>query len=126
MKKAKDIMTKKIFAVKSNTPVKNICLLIVKNKLSGVQIIDKKNNLIGYVAQIDIVKATTSENFLEKKAKDIMTKKVITVQEDEYIDRISKLFTDKPFKNIPVLKERKIVGIIARKDLINKLLGQYY
>ena len=89
---------------------------------------DDKKRLIGYVSERDIINALYKNvNFLNEKACDIMTKKVISITPDMPLYDVAKIFTNKPFKNVPVVgKGKKVIGVIARKDVIDKLLGQYY
>jgi len=128
MPKVKDVINKKIIKVKKDTQIKTICRLLIQNKLSGVSVVDNKDKLIGYVSERDIINALYKDtDFLKNLAKDIMTKKVTTVSAEMQLHDIAKIFTSKPFKNIPVVdKKKKVLGVISRKDVIDKLLGQYY
>ena len=128
MPKVKNVVSKKVVKIKKDTQIKTICRLLIENKISGVSVVDKKGRLIGYVSERDIINALQKDvDFLKEKASDIMTKKVISVTPDMPLYDVAKIFTNKPFKNIPVVgKDKKIIGVIARKDVIDKLLGQYY
>ena len=128
MPKAGDVVTKKIVTVKKDTQIKKICQLLIKNKISGVSVVDDKKRLIGYVSERDIINVLQKDvDFLKEKANNIMTKRVVSVTPDMPLYDVAKIFTNKPFKNIPVVgKSKKILGVIARKDVIDKLLGQYY
>ena len=126
MLKAKDIMTKNVFCTEKNTKVRDICKLLIKHRLSGLPVVDKQGNLVGFISQRDIIARVALQDFLEKKAKDLMVKKVLYVFEDTFCDQISRIFTEKPYHYLPVIRAKKVVGIISRKDVIGRLLGQYY
>ncbi len=126
MLKAKDIMTKNVLCVEKNTKVRDICKLLIKHRLSGLPVVDKEDNLVGFISQRDIIARVALQDFLKKKAKDLMVKKVLYVFEDTFCDQISRIFTEKPYHYLPVIKAKKVVGIISRKDVIGRLLGQYY
>ncbi len=126
MLKAKNIMNKDFETVSANVDVQKICSVLIKNKVSGLPVIKSHKKLIGFVSERDIIASIRTSGFLKKKAKDIMTKKVVSVRENAPMEQISKIFTEKPFRYIPVIKKGVIVGIISRKQVINKLLGQYY
>lgn len=53
-------------------------------------------------------------------AKDIMTKNVFTVNEDDTIESVIKLLIDKNISGVPVLKNKSLVGIVSEGDLIYK------
>jgi len=52
--------------------------------------------------------------------KEIMTKDVYTVQENEKLSMVVEMFRKHKIRHIPVLSGRKITGIISRTD-INRL-----
>jgi len=51
------------------------------------------------------------------KAKDIMTKDVLTVAKDETLADVAKLMIKKRISGFPVLEDDKIIGIITANDL---------
>ena len=55
------------------------------------------------------------------KAMDIMTKDVITVQEDMTVEALGRVFIEKRISGAPVLNsQKKIVGIVTENDLVRK------
>jgi CBS domain-containing protein len=52
--------------------------------------------------------------------KEIMTKEVYTVQENEKLSKVVEMFRKHKIRHIPVLSGKKISGIISRTD-INRL-----
>lgn len=126
MLKVKDIMKRDFESISENTDVQKICRILIRNKVSGLPVVKEHKKLVGFVSERDIITSISKFGFPKKKAKDIMTKKVVLVNENESIERISKIFTEKPFRYIPVTRKGAVVGIISRKQVIDRLLGQYY
>ncbi|MDB4349709.1 CBS domain-containing protein [Omnitrophica bacterium] len=126
MATVKDIMVKKVVTVSEDESLEGVCKLLVTRRLSGVPVVDKKNNLAGFISERDIIAAVGTGDFADKRVSDVMTRKVVSVEEDKPIEQVSQIFTDKPIRHIPVTKSSRLVGIVSRKDIINKLLGQYY
>ncbi len=55
------------------------------------------------------------------KAKDIMTKDVITVKPESTVKELARLLMDNKISGVPVVdEEKKIVGIVTENDLISK------
>lgn len=53
------------------------------------------------------------------KAKDIMTKDVITVTPETTIDEVARLFVEQRISGAPVVDERgKLIGVISEGDLV--------
>ena len=127
MKKIKDIMQKKIVALKEDTSVKDICKLLVKREASGLPVIDKNKVLIGFVSERDVILAVTKKDFFNFTAKKIMTKKVVCVSMSDPVTKASEIFSSKVYRRLPVVDAKnKLVGVVCRNDLISQLLGYYY
>lgn len=122
----RDIMEKKVKTIKEDATLQELADLLIKNKLSGVPVINRKTNLIGYVSERDIIEAIASGDFQDKKVRDIMNKRVVSLGETTSLELVSKIFTAHAVKNIPVTRRKKLVGVVSRKQVINKLLSQYY
>jgi CBS domain-containing protein len=52
------------------------------------------------------------------KAKDLMQKEVITVNEDTPLKDVIKTLEDNNLVRVPVVKNNVLVGIITRRDLL--------
>ena len=56
------------------------------------------------------------------KVKDIMRKEVITVDEDTSLSEVARIMLTQKIRRVPVLnKEGKVVGIVARQDVVKAL-----
>jgi predicted transcriptional regulator len=54
------------------------------------------------------------------KAKDLMTKEVITVNEEMSVVDLAKILCENKISGVPVVdKDKKLVGVVTEKDLIN-------
>jgi len=124
--KASEIMTTKVVKVEANTPVKEICRILISHKVSGVPVVDEENNLLGFVSERDIISKVGEQGFLNKRALEVMNKDVIAVEKNASSEEVMQIFINKPYRYIPVIKKGKLVGIISRKDLIDHLMLGYY
>ncbi len=142
--KVKDLMSKKVFTVKKDTTVEEIAHILTENNISGVPVVDDQDKVIGIVTQKDLLYKEIEPRFpavveilggliflkgvkhyqeeLKKlvaiKAEDLMTKKVVTVSEDDDIEKVAELMVERDINRIPVLKEGKLSGIIGRADVV--------
>ena len=117
---AKDIMTKKVITVSPLTTVKDLAKTLTKNDISGVPVADKTGKILGIVSATDIV-AKKGE-----KVKDIMSKDIISVNEEIPVEEIANLFTTHKINRVPVLRGKKLVGIVSRADLVRAIaMGEH-
>ena len=125
MPMAKEVMSKVPIMVMESDTVQRISEILTRRRISGVPVVDAGKNITGFVSERDII-ASMSPGIARKKARDIMTKKLVTAGPKTPLEELSKLFSEKPIKYIPIVEGDRVVGVVSRKDVINKLLGYYY
>ena len=123
---AKRFMQVETAVVRESSSLQQVSRVLLKNGTSGVPVVDRNRKPVGFVSERDIIKAIARRGPKPMTAGDIMHRKVLTVEEDTPIEYVSKLLSDLPYRNIPVTRGNKIVGMINRKDVIANLLGHYY
>ncbi len=117
---AKDIMTKKVITVSPLTTVKDLAKSLTENDISGVPVADKTGKLLGIVSATDIVAKGA------KQVKAIMSRKVISVTEDTPVEEIANLFTTHKINRVPVLRGKKLSGIVSRADIVRAIaMGEH-
>ncbi|HPZ09187.1 MAG TPA: CBS domain-containing protein [Candidatus Eremiobacteraeota bacterium] len=128
--KAKDVMTKKVITVSSELSIRKLILLLLTERISGVPVVDAAGEVIGIISERDILKAV--DRLIKVKVSldeerqqgasnwvdGIMTKEVIFVSEDDPIEDVCKLMSEKKIHRVPVMKGKKIVGIITSMDIL--------
>ena len=122
----REVMKKEIIAAKIHEPIQHISKVLTEKKISNMPVIDTKGKLIGVVSEQDIIRAMESENFMKLTAKDIMTKAVCSVKENDSLEYVSKIFIEHPFRRLPVTRNKKVVGAVTREDIINSFMSDYY
>jgi CBS domain-containing protein len=117
---AKDIMTRDIITVSPTMTVKNLAMTLIKNQISGAPVSAKNGKIVGVVSETDIV---------AKKGRDvraIMSKKIISVNEETPVEAIAQLMTTHGIKRLPVMRGDKVVGIVSRADIVSAIaLGKH-
>ncbi len=112
---AKDIMTKKVITVMPLTTVKNLAKILSGNNISGAPVLDRKGKVMGIVSEADVVAKSG------KQVKGIMSKNVISVNEETEVEEIARLLTTHRFNRVPVLRQGQLVGIVSRADIIRAI-----
>ncbi|MFH0926256.1 MAG: CBS domain-containing protein [bacterium] len=122
----RDIMLKRFPTVTEFMTVEEVSRILAENHVSGVPVIDNEEKLLGFISERDIILTFAQEDGSKKISKDIMSKNVLTIEEDTPVEKVHKLFTEHPYRSLPVLRNGKLVGVITRKKIIEHFMGSYY
>ncbi len=125
-------MTRDLVTVTGDTSILKVKKLLTEYNISQIPVVSGKD-LIGIIADRDIRDNSPSPantlsvhelNYLlsEMKAKDVMTKEVLTVTPGTTIEMAAKLINEKKINSLPVVKGTELVGLITTCDLLNVLL----
>lgn len=115
------------FTISVDSDAKAAMDLMEKHNLKSLPVIEK-GKLIGILTKEDIMGQFLCDNkgcrYKEQTPIiDIMTKKVFTVKEDDYIEKAVLLLKERNISTVPVVDNNdSIVGIITRTDAFNAFL----
>jgi diguanylate cyclase (GGDEF)-like protein len=121
----KDIMVTPVVTVKKDTPLPEVIQKLMKGSFSGMPIINTKKKIIGIITELDILKAVEQgEDLSMLKASGIMTPLPITIDVDTPIYEVIKILISKNVLRLPVTQNGRLVGIIARRDILRGILQE--
>lgn len=127
-----DRMSKPVISVPPDMPINEALNLMKKDHIRRMPVI-QNGKLIGIVSDKDLLNASPSPatslsvwemNYLLSKitVKDVMTKKVLTIQENTPIEEAARILADNKIGGMPVMRGDKVVGIITETDLFKMFL----
>ena len=122
--KASDIMSTKLICTHADSPVMDAVKQLEKNRISGMPVVDDNGCLTGIISEKDTFKLMLQGKFtqaLAGKVGDYMSEDVETVHPDDDLFKIANLFYSKSFRRLPVIEDRKVVGLISRRDVLRSL-----
>ena len=147
-KTAKDIMTTDVIVAKKDDSIANVATLLIREKIGGLPVVDEENKVVGIISETDIMQKETDiesprvinffqgliflddikklEDDMKKvaayKVEDLMSKDIITVNEDDSFDYVANVMIKKSINRVPVVdKENFLKGIICRYDIIKAM-----
>jgi CBS domain-containing protein len=139
--KVREMMTKQVTRISPDVSAKEALDLLLKMQISGLPVISKDGKLVGMFTEKDIL-INILPSYIEKvgsfvyeenpksikrKLQDLlnlsvsrlMRKDVVTVDENMSLCEVARLMLTQKVRRIPVLdKEKRVVGIVAREDII--------
>jgi CBS domain-containing protein len=144
---AHDVMSTRVLAIAPDAGVQEIAQTLLDNGFSGAPVIDEKGHLVGIVSEDDLVRRpeleterrrswwlsllatheTKTHDYIKSHgrcATHVMSRNVITVDEDATLEEVADTLQKNRISRVPVMRDGKVVGIIARSDLIHGLLAR--
>jgi len=127
-------MTKDVITITPDRSMMKVSKVMKDKDISRVPVVDEDGKILGIVSDRDIKdaspsKATTLDMhelyylLSEIKIKDIMTKKPVTIRENETVEKAAVLMLEGNFGGLPVLDEQGVVvGIITDTDIFKVLV----
>lgn len=127
---AKDVMSDGVMSVTSDATVFEAAVLLVNTHVSAMPVVDKDGFMVGIVSEADLVARAIgaqakgdSDPSRTQRVTDVMTKDVVSVNEDTGLGAVADLMTRHKIKRVPVLRGKSVVGIVSRIDLLRGLIS---
>ncbi|WP_456474361.1 CBS domain-containing protein [Candidatus Pyrohabitans sp.] len=147
--KVKEVMTRKVITLSPEASIEEAARVLRENRISGAPVVEGEK-LVGILSEADLMKLFQEETSLNlilpspldvielpirmhrklseeinklaaSKVKDVMTRKVITIEEDADIEEAARLMAKYDINRLPVIGEGRLIGIITRGDVIKAL-----
>jgi CBS domain-containing protein len=139
----RDFMTTQVVTIHPDSPVRDAARLMLECKISGLPVVDASDHVVGIVTEHDLLRRTdrpgskpphwlqlmtepaeiTNESvrFQEAKVEEVMTRHPLTIMENTPIETACCLIEKSGIKRLPVVRDGRLVGIVARADLVRAL-----
>lgn len=120
-------MSHPVITIPPDMPIIDALTMMKREKIRRAPVV-KDGRLVGIVSDKDLLNASPSPatslsvwemNYLLSRIaiKDVMTRKVLTVNEDTPIEQAARIMADNKIGGLPVMRGDNIVGIITETDL---------
>ena len=149
----KEIMTKNVIACQASTSVKEAARLMYLNGLTGLPVLNEKDQVVGMITEYDLMKIEGRlhlpvtfallgsivylenplhgdeiqkqlEELMATKVEMLMTKDVVTISGDAPLEDLAEVFLHKKVNPVPVVEDGKLVGIVSRADIVKLIAGE--
>lgn len=118
---ARDIMTTEVVTVTADTTLFEAIQTLMNNSISGMPVCDASGALVGIVTEKDLLVAQDCVAAKSTTVDVAMTSPALCVSEDTPVEEIVDIFVHKGVKRVPVIRDGKIVGVVARRDVLRSL-----
>jgi CIC family chloride channel protein len=120
----KDTMCEEYECLRTSTPFHELVKMVLHSPFPHFMVLDERDFLVGVLSLRDIRSRLADPEYTgdHEVAADIMTKDVITVDEDQNLENAFRQFSLGNFSFLPVLSKndsRRVVGYLKKDDLLN-------
>lgn len=129
----RDVMSSPVVTVAPDTHLKEVADLLVRHEVSAVPVVED-GALVGIVSEADLVPLELAPDprahlapvrepppGVPRVAAEVMTREVVALPEGADAAEAGRLMLERRIKSIPVVQGRRVVGIVARRDLLKVL-----
>jgi len=145
--KVLELMNPKVVTVGLKTPLREVLQLMLRYHLNNIVVVDSADRLAGIITYSDMSRqllptqkelmeheeyvtdpqsmADRFQDFTNVPVQEIMTRRVIGVSPDVEALQAGATMTARRIKQLPVVLDHRIVGIISHQDIGWGLMMQY-
>jgi len=128
MKTVKEILEAKSHKLLSISPQASVldALKLMAEKDVGALVVLDGEGLAGIFSERDYARKVIlhGKSSRATPVSEIMTHKVVCVRPDQSVEECMALMTDKRIRHLPVLDDRKVIGVISIGDVVKELISE--
>jgi CBS domain-containing protein len=126
----RDVMTPDPVSITSDVLLAEAEAIFEKNDFNGLPVVDQNNRPTGFLTKLDLLKAfiftekavmPDYRTIMGQSISQVMTKKVDTVRPETPLTSVLQKMTETRNKSFPVVEKDRIIGIVAREDVLKAL-----
>jgi CBS domain-containing protein len=121
---AADYMTRKLIVVRPDLDLFRAMRALLTNDISGVPVVDGQGDLVGILTEKDCFRAAYEASYhrdLAGPVSDYMSHPVETAPADTDIVSVIEWFHQSRFRRLPIVEDNRLIGILARRDILRAL-----
>jgi CBS domain-containing protein len=131
--RVRDVMSSPVVTVPPSMRLKEVANLLVEREISAVPVVED-GALVGIVSEADLVPLELAPDprahlaplpepppSVPQVVAEVMTTEVVALPEDADAAEAGRLMLQRRVKSIPIVQGPRVVGIVARRDLLKML-----
>jgi len=142
---ASEIMTREVVTVRPETTLGELVNLLVEKNISAVPVTDPDGKVLGIVSESDLIDEERRKSRMPRllmfgvfsipedvidealhhgerlTAADLMSTRVLTLPEATPAKTVAETMVSKKINHVPITRDGRLVGIIARTDVLRAM-----
>ncbi len=119
-----DLMTADVITASPETPIKAAARLMVRNKVSGLPVVDEQSHVVGVITEADFLRLEVAREEADnpqpiERVEQVMHRAVLTITPDATVAEAARVMVVHDVNRLPVTDaDGKSLGIISRLDVV--------
>jgi CBS domain-containing protein len=115
----RDVMSKNVKTVRPNSTINEVVRKMNKFEIGSIIVADNEKP-VGIITERDILRRVLEVTVASEamKAKEIMSSPILTIDSQATTEEAATLMNSKRIKKLPVLEDRKLIGIVTSTDIV--------
>ncbi|CAA6825012.1 MAG: Signal transduction protein [uncultured Thiotrichaceae bacterium] len=117
----RNYMSTRFATLSERQDISEAITLFTERDLFGAAVLDNLGNMVGVLSVTDCIGEAIREGFdagSHRKVSALMSKDVRTVDADDNILDVAKLFMEGYYRRYPVMEDNRVVGVITRLEVL--------
>jgi CBS domain-containing protein len=119
---AGEIMSPNPTTVRPDASIETAIALLLQEEISGLPVVEENGQLVGMITEFALLAVAYDRSVKNHTVRQHMTRDVISVNVDEPLSRVADLCIVHRVRRVPVMDEGRLVGVIARRDVLRSLV----
>ena len=129
MSTVNDLLRRKgtqVWSVSPDTTVLEALRVLAQREVGALMVLDR-GEIAGIISERDFARfiAHTGKCQIDSPVRDHMTRGVITVSPEMTIEECMGLMTEKHIRHLPVVKDKKLVGLVSIGDVVKEVISTH-
>lgn len=116
----KEVVNREVITISPSSPVSEAAHMMMNEDIGALVITDAESKPVGMITDRDIVVSVIAEGMSPDgvTVEEIMSRNLITVDEDTDIFEMLRLLSENSVRRLPVTRLGRLTGIVSVDDLI--------
>ena len=115
-----------VVTARPDDSVEVVARVLAGKRIGAIVVVEPDGRIAGIVSERDVIRgvAELGAGHLHQPVHSIMTRAVLTCDEETSIDELMGLMTAKRFRHLPVVTDGKLVGIVSIGDVVKHHIAE--
>ena len=120
----KHMMLTNIITATPSMTVEEAINILYEKHIGSVVLVDDDKKCVGIFTERDAIRLVAKNIELDQPLGNVMTKNVITIQENSSINEVRKIVLTHKIRHLPVVnQEDRIVGLLSVRAILDQFFG---